>query len=314
MSKRCILCLSQLSARESPEHVILNAFGGRLTTRVATCTTCNHTTNEIADSKFAQDYVFWRNYLGIASGDGDPPPTLRGLRTPTGEHYNLAPGGQPERWGLKFKRDSQDPGRARVEGAANQIASQIPNFAKAIGIPPERFAEGIQDGWAEVVTAVKSTKLQQALFELSHFRSVTKSALILWALEHGNEELCSERFNAARRFALGGDAAECLLVAIDCRPTPAEPPQALERGPFDHWLTVWSELDGSVYCHMTVFGHFGYALRIGGSSVASRAAMLWMNPISETPSWWKGEIEVPQAWRFDSNLDVESVRQAIINF
>ena len=45
----CIFCRSLLSPETKPEHVLLDALGGRLTTRGVVCSTCNNTFGSTID-------------------------------------------------------------------------------------------------------------------------------------------------------------------------------------------------------------------------------------------------------------------------
>ncbi|WP_413785677.1 HNH endonuclease [Cognatiyoonia sp. IB215182] len=50
----CVLCKAQLSENEKPEHILLDALGGRKTTRDVLCSICNNKMGAGPDKDLAE--------------------------------------------------------------------------------------------------------------------------------------------------------------------------------------------------------------------------------------------------------------------
>lgn len=66
--KHCILCKIELSVGEKPEHILLNALGGRKTTRDVLCSGCNNTMGVGPDKDFAESVAPLRTIANLKSG------------------------------------------------------------------------------------------------------------------------------------------------------------------------------------------------------------------------------------------------------
>jgi hypothetical protein len=91
----CILCQNDIPAKTKPEHILLNALGGRMTVRKVICPNCNSQMGEGPDKDLADSTAFLRNSCNLKAGDGSDAPQLRGLET-NGEYFDLKPGMQPQ--------------------------------------------------------------------------------------------------------------------------------------------------------------------------------------------------------------------------
>ncbi|MDM8552941.1 HNH endonuclease, partial [Desulfobacterales bacterium HSG2] len=81
---KCILCPKELE-NESPEHIILNAFGGRKDTNCVLCTECNIRLGNDVDKPFAENFALFLNLAYIKSGKNENPQTLRSIKLESGE-------------------------------------------------------------------------------------------------------------------------------------------------------------------------------------------------------------------------------------
>ena len=80
----CLFCPSELDETTKPEHILLNALGGRMTTRSAICSTCNNRFGGTIDDELASSVMPIRNWFQLKSGSGDEAPTLK--RVQAGAH------------------------------------------------------------------------------------------------------------------------------------------------------------------------------------------------------------------------------------
>jgi HNH endonuclease len=67
---QCILRDNELAQGNSPEHILLNALGGRRTTRTAVCSACNAAFGSTIDKALAAQVTVIRNMLQFESGSG----------------------------------------------------------------------------------------------------------------------------------------------------------------------------------------------------------------------------------------------------
>src|ERR1700730_10772144 len=70
----CIFCDGELGPDTKPEHILLNALGGRKTTRRVICSKHNNDFGGGIDDALADQVGVLRNHLQLESGTGKPPP------------------------------------------------------------------------------------------------------------------------------------------------------------------------------------------------------------------------------------------------
>src|SRR5712671_4669522 len=78
---RCIFCDNVLDGTTKPEHILLNALGGRKTTRKLICSDCNNRFGGTIDDALSAQVPTIRNLLQFESGSGKSPPMLRSLQS-----------------------------------------------------------------------------------------------------------------------------------------------------------------------------------------------------------------------------------------
>ena len=74
---KCIFCENELTHDTTPEHVLLNALGGRMKTKEAICSEHNNAFGGTIDSALAAQVEVIRNHLQLQSGTRKPPPALK---------------------------------------------------------------------------------------------------------------------------------------------------------------------------------------------------------------------------------------------
>ena len=76
-TKKCALCGDELNeANRSPEHIIPQAIGGRLTVDSFICSKCNHRTGNEWDADLVTQIQALTVLLGTKRQKGHPPPVL----------------------------------------------------------------------------------------------------------------------------------------------------------------------------------------------------------------------------------------------
>lgn len=74
MSAKCIFCENALDADTKPEHVLLDALGGRKTSRRIICSTCNNIFGSTIDKELSNQVATLRTTLQFKSGSGADAP------------------------------------------------------------------------------------------------------------------------------------------------------------------------------------------------------------------------------------------------
>jgi len=93
MANKCLFCSAALEQTDNPkEHIIPNAIGGRLKSRVLICSTCNSTFGQKCDASMAEKFNFFANFLDIKRERGEPQPIRSDI---TDSDYSILPGGKP---------------------------------------------------------------------------------------------------------------------------------------------------------------------------------------------------------------------------
>ena len=74
LTHKCYCCDENITpAKESDEHIIPNALGGKLKSRTLLCSDCNSKLGSEVDAPFCQQMRFVTNRLGIKRERGNPP-------------------------------------------------------------------------------------------------------------------------------------------------------------------------------------------------------------------------------------------------
>jgi len=129
-----IICKAAPPDPKKPEHVLLNALGGRQKTTKALCSSCNNVLGSGADKDLADSVQFFRNIANLRSGKDSPSPTIHSINS-EGIRFNLEPGAKPilnrnrqffvERVDRRTKVEihvrNEDQLRELLEGVAREI-------------------------------------------------------------------------------------------------------------------------------------------------------------------------------------------------
>ena len=65
---KCIFCDNDLTGEAKPEHIVLNALGGRKTTKNTDCAACNNKFGGTIDAEVGTQVEVLRNMLQLNSG------------------------------------------------------------------------------------------------------------------------------------------------------------------------------------------------------------------------------------------------------
>lgn len=299
----CIFCPNELTDDTKPEHILLNALGGRKTTKRVDCSACNERFGRTIDNEVAQQVAVIRNTLQFDSGTGRRPPMLRNI--PSGKDViNLRNDSTPELVAKPFILHKRDGGHFDLQiltESLDDLAPYIPHIAAQLGCTKEELLQQL--------TAATATYTERRPEAVHHsiclggplaVRSAAKSALVLWATVVGNEEVRSPPYEDVRRFIVNGDEAFNLArTHLDSRYLPHSEELRQRFGKFFNLIYVKSDDAGRVVAHFTLYNLISWQIVIAESGArADVRTGLISNPLD--PANWSDaiadEVDIDFAW------------------
>lgn len=299
----CIFCDDPLTAATKPEHILLNALGGKKATRRAVCTTCNERFGSAIDRAVTDQVAVLRNMLSLESGSGNPPPTLRNVKAGA-DTINLNNDGTLNAVHKPFTITTNPDGTSNLQIVASsveEVAKHIPNIAGALKCTEERVMQLLASAKGTMVTR----RPGRAHFPMSFggggaTQSLVKSCLVLWATLVGNDEVKSEAFAAARAFVMqGGDEFSRNRVHLDSRYFLHVEVLTRRFGEFFNLIYIRSDEAGRVIGHFTLYNVLAWQLVLAESGGTPGVKIgLISNPMD--PTAWSDtiadEIDIGFEW------------------
>lgn len=315
----CIFCSSALDRSTKPEHVLLNALGGRKTTTQVICSDCNNRFGNGIDKAMAAQVEVIRNMLQMKSGTGSAAPMLKKVQAGS-EVLNIHGDGTLVPVVKPFSIAERPDGSFNIEINARsleEIDRLIPNIAASLRMPESDVRSQLSAAKARIV----ERRAGIVRFPLSFggpdaIRSAAKACMILWALKTGNGELRRQPYEATRAFVtIGSDEFLKSCTALDSR-LPGDVEQMKDAyGPLFNLIYVRSNEAGRVVGHFTFCNTLGFQIVLAESGgVPSERIGLVSNPLS--PSDWSDEaaalFDVPFEWldhpEYDETFETQRER------
>lgn len=294
----CILCKGAVKADAKPEHILLNALGGRKITRSLVCTSCNEYFGCRADHDLAASVLNHRNLAGLKTGKRKNAPYIRRI-SQGGISFDLAPGGTPVLNSRPPRVSKIDDGKYEIDIPATSEQNLESSISAVIGImrleneAAARLRENVLENL--VVQSFPAPKFQlQTQFGYGRsIQAMAKACLILWAEVSGAAEVLRSPYDAIREFIWSddGDNTSAPFATLDLRPLPE-----LDStfGAFPNLIWVGRETCGAVLGYFRLFGAVGWSICLGASEARSpETACLISNPLN--PSAWDFGPKVAQS-------------------
>ncbi|WP_280921315.1 HNH endonuclease [Methylobacterium sp. PvR107] len=300
---QCIFCDAEMAPDTKPEHILLDAFGGRKTTRKIVCSACNSAFGRTTDDALAKQTLHIRNLFQLRSGSGGEAPMLRSVEA--GDDKINIKGDGTMRLVLKpFEITYGDDGKANVQFNVNtleEVFRHIPNVAAALKLPEEQVREQILSTTARSIE--RRPDVANFTYEFGGpdaLRSMAKACLVLWATHVGSDEVRRAPYNKVRSFVLrGSDDFARDYRLLDSREIYDSAEVMRRYGPIFNAIYVSSDANGRVVGHYTLYNLLGFRIVLAESGgTPSRQTGLISNPLE--PAVWTDkaaeELPIPFAW------------------
>jgi hypothetical protein len=199
---KCIFCDNDLTDDTMPEHILLNAYGGRKTTKRVNCSVCNNRFGGTIDKEAGEQVAVIRNLLQLESGTGRAPPMLPRVQAGN-DTINILSDGNLELVAKPFTVTDLGEGRFDIRimtKSLEDLARYIPHIAARMGCTAEQVLEQLKSATGSSVERRPDTVLHPI-----GLGSAAKSSLVLWAMRVGNDEVKSPAYAAARDFVVAGN-------------------------------------------------------------------------------------------------------------
>lgn len=319
----CIICLCEFETAK-PEHILIDSLGGKKTTTLYLCTTCNEKSGNTIDKSLAEKVGPIRNLLNLKSGSGDPPPTIRDIDLPSGRKIDLLPGGVPvDKKVIYIRTKGEKESDLNVQigvHSLEKLASLIGQFAKGANISPEQLL-GIlsnKDLQVEVQRIDEYIPFKFAFGLPGHQACAAKMCFMLWAVCTQGSDIQHSNYDKLRKElleAISGKMDNSNLAKTDAR-TPVSLPQE-SWGNAYNMIYVESDQQGKVRGLFRLFNTVNFYVDLGTSnSNKSFSCYLISNP--ETGAWKCENVAVPgmSKWIVDGGAQdpktkMENLRTAI---
>ncbi|MEP0070934.1 HNH endonuclease [Pyruvatibacter sp.] len=325
MAPTCIFCPTVLSERTKPEHILLNALGGRRTTRTAICDHCNNLFGSTIDDDLAKMVLPIRNMLGMRSGKGKKAPSISTVDA-SGRRLVLMHGGQPKNADKPYSVDIESSGARNIKVYADpdrDLEAIIPHIAAEAGYTTEEIRQHLANAEARLVSQPVDTVHGRLSFgKIGSQRAMMKACLILWSEKVGNAELQKSNYQSAKDFVLSGSSPErgesdhegLHICQLDTRKLPNNTPLAEEYGPCFNSIFVGSNESGRVVGFYSVHNAIGwwFVLAESGGPPKLKIAIA-SNPLDPKVHSVDGGTSFEVNWIESAKAETAEVRERIIS-
>ncbi|MGE0174041.1 MAG: HNH endonuclease [Oligoflexales bacterium] len=222
---KCVFCRNEFDQESNtPEHILLNALGGRLTSRKVDCADCNNRFGAGIDNSMANSVAEFRCIGGLRSGDRKLPPPIMDIKLKNGQCIDLLPGMIPRDRNVVFERNRLENGNLEVKfgaGSFRKIANMLPNIAKGSGLTLDQLVSTIRgiDIQIQKQAIAEFIPFKLSLGGLDPNRSMAKSLIVLWCHHFGCDEFTKGDFSGIVKFVNDDAFAKVNdFASIDSRP------------------------------------------------------------------------------------------------
>ena len=290
---RCIICKAAAPDPRKPEHILLNALGGRYTTTKALCSICNNALGSGPDQDLADSVKELRNIANLKSGHGQrrDPPTLKIIDSEE-NNLELKPGGRAIP--ILNKRLVLEKSDEKISGTIypkneDELRKLLKAIPRKLGITDEKYEQFISHmlknercQWHFGFSSSSKIPLKIKFGNGKSQQSMAKACLVLWNELVGNAEVCSLRYDPVRSFILSNKTSSSNNHAASCVLDHREVSgydESLETHPNIIW--VGSNDAGRVLGYFRLYNMIGWRFELTQADApANRSIYLACNPFN----------------------------------
>lgn len=290
--KNCIFCSSLLDDHTRSEHILLNALGGRMTSKNVLCSNCNNKFGSGADKDLADSVAPLRTICGLKSGTNQDAPSIRGIDV--GEHkFDLHGDGSVTGKTVHRALDIVISGNeAKVNIKANSpeqyevlLEAAVKKISKDLDLDKETVRQRLtndQNITKKEYIVPAPLIMEQVQFGSNNSKqSMAKALLCLWASYVGNNECCSDRYDLIRDY-VNQDVEYNEICDISFEKMPDS---ITGFGSNPNFVWVGANAYGCVYGYFRLFGAIGWKFKMGTTiEYKSKSAFLISDPF-DTSNW-----------------------------
>lgn len=310
----CLFCDNTLTSETKPEHILLNALGGRMESRCLICSECNVRFGSTIDSALADQVRDLRNMLQFDSGRRQPPPTV--YQKTTAGTVVFDPKDRPRLRGKPFTVD-RDGDLATVNIRADSpehFAECIKHIAALLGRSVEELSAAVLAEGSlikEISLPLPPEPRAMSFGGEGADRSIVKACLELFATVVGNEEVRAPPYGAAREFVVQGDGG-CFhqRVVLDSRQPEHFEKLEREYGSRFNLIYVRSDEIGRVTGHFTLYNLLGWQAILAEAGARPNVSVGLVSDPSKPARWSSriaDEINIGSAWMDAPRFDQEEL-------
>jgi HNH endonuclease len=258
----CILCTSARNSFRKPEHILLNALGGKKTVHGIICDDCNNVTGSTIDRHLAHSVELIRANCGFKAGDGDAPPKLRNLGGGAVK-YDLVDGIPKFRPEQPMERELNDDGSCTISIQARDLPHLLQLVEQAIvrwklaGEIADKFRAEVLERSVVHHNPTPTIDINLSFGDRMSLRSMAKSTLVLLASQIGNESVLHRSFDDARYFIMND--ADTIDVSINSNMLPSF---TQAYGPTPSVVWAGSDPEGAVFGYFNLYGVVGWTFKL----------------------------------------------------
>ncbi len=298
----CIFCDTEFEIG-SEEHVIPSSLGGRITTREATCSTCNNSFSNAKDGAaevcFAHDLRFIRNGLNIWSGRNTPPPNIINAgKLEDGAIYDLAP------YLIPIIQKGRIPPKCETENISS-INLTAANQSDAKRIIETLEKRKLKLGRIEAKSVTAKIEKVQANFGFDcnkAFTVISKIAIVSYVRLYGNEKArrdISKKLREAVRYGTHNVADFCGWDYVNEKPRnetfnlSKKTDENIISG-FEHKV-IFTSIGNKLVAYITIFGGLNFSVLMGNVSDVEKKGFA-INPTLPKLARFDIEFESPKTY------------------
>lgn len=313
IAKKCIFCSEILGEDTKPEHILLNALGGRKKSKSAICSGCNNAFGSTIDAKLADQFLVIRNLLQQETGNGGAPPKLKNI--PLGDGYiDIESDGSPVLKGSPLSVEPKGNGTFNVRVTARDRAhfeTLIPHLARRMRTSEAKVCEQLKGQTFSIIRqrpGPEHMKIPLSFGGVDASRSLAKSCLCVLADALGNSEVQQEVYNDVRRFVVeGGEELYKRIVKVDTRVLHENEEVSKKYGPFFNMIYVRSDENGKVIARFTLYNICSWQIVLteSGGSPDFRVGLI-SNPLN-CSNWSDNvgnEFDIEYGWLSSPAFDI----------